>query len=388
MKTKLFFCGMLGIILALGLVVVGCSKEGIASASNVVTSHELVTTEVERQIEEQLPMEKSASFEQEASSVAMEVPIAPASGAGFDSYSLKSLQNYPYQASPLLVNRFVSETDDYRAYDFSYTTMGLTVSGRFRLPKISSQNIKGIVILLRGFQNASNYSTGKGSEYMGRFYLRNGYAVIAPDFLGYGASSATPSPAEAHQFYSTVNAVELYMSLLSPHISYTAGVPQNARPELPTSFKKIYLWGHSNGGQVAIQTLEVLKAPIPTVLWAPVSLAFPDSAAYYREGRTGRRSEWAEQFKKEYTAADFSLYTYLPQIAPGTPILLEQGTLDTDVPKSWSDAFVKAIADENANRTEANKIKLTYQIYPDANHNLEPYSSTVYARDVAFWDAH
>jgi fermentation-respiration switch protein FrsA (DUF1100 family) len=310
-----------------------------------------------------------------------------AAAASFDDFSLKSLQTYPYKASPLIINAFVSGTDQYSAYNFSYTSMGLTVSGRLRLPKIPPQNIKGIIILLRGFQNASNYSTGKGTEYMGRYYLRNGYAVIAPDFLGYGASSATPSPTEAHQFYSTVNAVELYMSLLSPRISYIASVPQSARIALPASFKKIFLWGHSNGGQVAIQTLEILKKPIPTVLWAPVSLAFPDSAAFYREGRTGAQSTWAEQFKKDYTAADFSLYAYLPNIAAGTPILLEQGTLDTAVPKSWSDTFSKAVADENTKRTEANKIKLTYQIYPDANHNLEPFSSTVYARDVAFWDA-
>jgi pimeloyl-ACP methyl ester carboxylesterase len=309
-----------------------------------------------------------------------------ATAASFSDFSLKSLQTYPYKASPLLINAFVSETNEYSAYNFSYTSMGLTVSGRLRLPKIPPQNVKGMIILLRGFQNASNYATGKGSEYMGRFYLRNGYAVIAPDFLGYAASSPTPNPADAHQFYSTVNAVELYLSLLSPRISYTARVPQSVRIALPTSFKKIFLWGHSNGGQVAIQTLEILQKPIPTVLWAPVSLAFPDSAAFYREGRAGVQSAWAEQFKKDYTAADFSLYTYLPQIASGTPILLEQGTLDTSVPKSWSDVFAKAIADENAKRTEANKIKLTYQIYPDANHNLEPNSSTVYARDVAFWD--
>jgi fermentation-respiration switch protein FrsA (DUF1100 family) len=307
--------------------------------------------------------------------------------ASFDEYSLKSLQSYPYKASTLTVNKLVAETDEYRAYDYSYVSMGLTVSGRLRLPKLPPQSIKGMIILLRGWQPAGTYYIGRGSENMGRAYLHDGYATISLDFLGYGASSATPSPSEAHQLYSTVNAVELYMSLLSPRVTYAAAVPQVARSEVPSSFKKICLWGHSNGGQVAIQTLEILKKPLPTVLWAPVTLAFPDSAAYYREGRTGGQSPWAEQFKKDYAAADFSLYNYLPNIAAGTPILLEQGTSDNSVPKSWSDAFSKAIADENAKRTEANKINLTYQIYPDANHDLVPHLLAVYARDVAFWNA-
>jgi alpha-beta hydrolase superfamily lysophospholipase len=261
--------------------------------------------------------------------------------------------------------------------------MGLTVTGRLSLPKIPLQNIKGVVLMLRGHQNERGYYTGKGTEYPARRYLQNGYAVAAPDFLGYGGSSQTPQPAMAHQFYSTVNAMELYLSLVSPKISFASGVPAASVTALPASFKKIVLWGHSNGGQVAIQFLEVVQKPIPTVLWAPVSLAFPDSMAFYQKNRTG----WAEQFKQEKPAQDYSLYNYLSRIAPNTPILLEQGSQDTSVPQSWSDDFVKAIAVENEKRAQTSRIALTYIVYPGANHNLEPFWTTVLPRDWAFWDA-
>jgi alpha-beta hydrolase superfamily lysophospholipase len=213
--------------------------------------------------------------------------------------------------------------------------------------------------------------------------LQRGYAIIAPDFPGFGSSAPTPPPDELHQFYSTINAVELYKSLENPDFRFAASVPQADRITLPSSFKKIVAWGHSNGGQVAIHFLEVIQKPVPTVLWAPVSLAFPDSFAHYR-----RRPEWAVQFKKDYPAADFSLFRFLDRIAPGTPILLEQGDKDVAVPKAWSDAFVQGIEEENTRREKAGigKIELRYDVYKNANHNLNPYWGTVLPADAAFWD--
>ncbi|MDR2767832.1 MAG: alpha/beta fold hydrolase [Treponema sp.] len=298
--------------------------------------------------------------------------------------SLKKLQSYPYRASPLLITSLASQTGEYYAYNFSYTSMGLTVTGRFGLPRRESGALKGIILMLRGHQHPQGYYTGKGTEYPARRYMQNGYAVIAPDFFGYAGSSPAPSPEEAHQLYSTINAVELYLSLASPSFSYAASVPAADRAVLPSAFKKIVMWGHSNGGQVALHLLEVTGKPIPTVLWAPVSLDFPDSVAHYQKNRAA----WVEAFKKNYPAADYSLRNYLGAIAPGTPILLEQGTKDLAVPKAWSDALSAAIGAENNSRQAREKIILDYKVYTGANHNLSPFWDTALPADVRFWDSH
>jgi dienelactone hydrolase len=299
----------------------------------------------------------------------------------FTDYSLKSLMNYPFKASPISINTLAFKNALQYAYNISYTSMGLTVSGRLSVP-VNQTGLKGIVLMLRGQQNEQGYYTGKGTEYPARAYLQNGWAVIAPDFLGFAASSPTPAPAELHQFFSTLNAVELYLSLERPDFRFANAVTAADRA-VPQAFNKIVLWGHSNGGQVTIQTLEVLQKPVPAVLWAPVSLAFPDSMVFYRRNM----SAWAEDFKRTYNAADFSLFSYLGKIAPGTPILLEQGTNDTAVPKSWSDAFAKAVNEENARRESRGegKINLDYKVYENANHNLEPYWSSILPGDAAFW---
>jgi dienelactone hydrolase len=310
------------------------------------------------------------------------VSFSQAQGKNFADFSLKALQSYPYKSSVITIEALAFKNNLQYAYNFTYTTMGLTVSGRFSLPVIPAQNIKGIILMLRGHQYPGGYYTGKGTENPARRYLEGGYAVIAPDFLGYGPSSPAPSPGELHQLYSVINAVELYTSLLNPAWTFSSRVPQADRATLPSSFKKIVLWGHSNGGQVAIHFLEVTGKPIPTVLWAPVSLAYPDSIAHYQKDR----GKWVEDFKQNYPAADFSLFNYLGSIAPGTPILLEQGTNDTAVPKSWNDAFAKAVNEENAKRAGRGNINLTYEIYEKANHNLNPFWGRVLPGDLAFWD--
>jgi pimeloyl-ACP methyl ester carboxylesterase len=298
-------------------------------------------------------------------------------------FSLRSLQTYPYKTSSIVIQKLAFKDNLQYAYNVYYNSMDLTISARLSIPAIKPEDIKGIVIMLRGHQFPGGYYTGKGTENPAKGYLQRGWATIAPDFLGYASSSPTPDPSEMHQFYSTINAVELYKSLEKPIFNFDNTVPQTQRIALPSSFKKIVLWSHSNGGQVALHFLEIIQKPVATVLWAPVSLAFPDSAAHY-----ARNPQLAERFKAEYPAADFSLFVYMDKIAPGTRILLEQGDKDVGVPKEWNDALARAIREENTRRAQAGKgiIELRYEVYKGANHNLNPYWDTVLPRDAAFWD--
>ena len=299
-------------------------------------------------------------------------------------YSLRNLQTYQYRTSPITIERLAFKNSLQYAYNVVYTSMGLTVSARLSVPAISPQNIKGIIIMLRGHQRPNGYYTGKGTENPARGYLQRGWAVIAPDFLGYGSSSQAPSPSLLHQFYSTINAVELYNSLLQPIFRYNTSIAAADRVTLPSTFRKIVMWGHSNGGQVAIHFLEVIHKPVTTVLWAPVGLPFPDSAGHY-----GRGAEWLNSFRRNYAAADFSLLNFLDRIADGTALLLHQGDRDTSVPKSWNDALARAITEENTRRdsNRRGRINLRYEVYTGADHNLSPYWSTVLPRDADFWEA-
>ncbi|MCL2765884.1 MAG: alpha/beta fold hydrolase [Treponema sp.] len=302
----------------------------------------------------------------------------------FSDFSLINLQNYPYRTSPITIQRLVFKDEVQYAYNVIFTSMGLTVSARLSVPAIDLQDVKGIIIMLRGHQIQRGYYTGRGTENPAKRYLENGWAVIAPDFFGYGASSQAPRPWEMHQFYSAINAVELYKSLQQPVFRFDPAVAQRDRVTLPGNFKKIVLWGHSNGGQTAIHFLEITGQPVSTVLWAPVSIPFPDNIAHFN-----RNPEWAGRFRETHTADDFSLIRNLDKIAPGTAILLEQGTRDNAVPRAWNDALAAAINAENNRRRQAGIgiINLRYEVYPNADHNLNPYWNTVLPGNVRFWDS-
>jgi uncharacterized protein len=141
---------------------------------------------------------------------------------------------------------------------------------------------------------------------------------------------------------------------------------------------KLFLWGHSNGGQIALSVLAISGRLIPTALWAPVSKPFPYSILYYSDdlddrGKMIRKA--VANFEREYNADEYSVTSYYALIQ--APVQIHQGTADEAVPKAWSDQLV---ADLKQTLTG-----VIYHPYTGADHNLNPVWNTVVARDVAFF---
>src|SRR5690606_5347887 len=89
----------------------------------------------------------------------------------------------------------------------------------------------------------------------------------------------------------------------------------------------VFIWAHSNGGQIALTTLEATGKMIPTSLWAPVTKPFPYSVLYYTDESADRgkfiRTELAK-FEAIYNADQFAITDYVDRIK--APIQLHQGT--------------------------------------------------------------
>lgn len=344
-------------------------------------------------------------------------------------YTIPNLAHYPYQASPeVTLEKILSKTESYTSYLFFYTTGGKKISGQINIP---APNIGGVlddplpsIILIRGWVAPENYQTGVGTKNAAASFASQGYITVSPDFLGYGESDPEPEDSWESRFVKPIQVIELIQTLQThPKISFQS-LPELDKKSVPASLsdvtldpKRIGMWAHSNGGQIALTSLEVLSQtnpsapPIPTTLWAPVTAPFPYSLLFFSdenedEGKTARK--WISLFEENYDAFDFSLTQHLDRLTG--PLQLHHGTADEAALMAWSDEFIQKIELENKRRLNAKllspeqdasktatstensapeltePIDLTYFTYPNADHNLQPGWNTAIQRDIAFFD--
>ncbi len=290
-----------------------------------------------------------------------------------DKYSIENLRKFN-EANDVWgkfqIDKVIKENNSFTSseffLEFNPNLDGKTVkktSGLINIPKISGQY--PAVVMLRGYVDPKEYFIGEGTEHAAEVFANNGYITIAPDFLGYGDSDHEADNVFETRFQSYVTAVNLIRSLDS----------------LPSwDHKNIFIWAHSNGGQVALITLEATGGSYPTTLWAPVTAPFPFSILYYTDetedkGRALRKS--ISTFEETYDSSLYSLDNYWGIINTGIPIQLHQGTNDDAVPVGWSDRFVKNM--------KTLGIDIEYHIHPGADHNMNPSWNEAILQDLAFF---
>lgn len=239
-----------------------------------------------------------------------------------------------------------------------------TTTGQIKIPDETGK--LPLVVMFRGYVDQEIYKTGIGTSSAAKVFSENGFITVAPDFLGYAGSDPEDPDIFEARFQTYVTAVSLLESL--DQIEKWDG-------------ENVFLWGHSNGGQVALTVLEITGKDIPTTLWAPVTKPFPYSVLYYTDESEDRgkflRSQIAK-FEKIYDPDLYSLDLYLDKIK--APLQIHQGTADDAVPIDWTNSFTK--------KMEELEKDFDYYKYPRADHNMKPSWNAVVARDLSFFQSH
>ncbi len=282
-------------------------------------------------------------------------------------YSIENLSKVNFPENKIEIGDLISETDDYSTYkysmQFSPDLSGnlKTVSGVINIPK--SNGTFPVVVMFRGFVSQETYVMGAGTQPSAKVFAQNGYITVAPDFMGYGESDKEATDIFESRFQTWVTAAVTLKSVNSLE---------------KWDSKNIFIWGHSNGGQVALTTLEITGVNYPTVLWAPVSMRFPASILYYiDEAEDGGKFliEETADFENTYDAEKFSLTNYLSFIK--APIQLNQGTIDTAVPYWHSDNLNKKL--------EEATVSAVYMKYSGTDHNMRPNWDMVVENNLEFF---
>lgn len=337
-----------------------------------------------------------------------------------NAYRTETLAAQTFTAeSPItIIDRLGPNDEDaqYRSYLISYVSDGKTISGQLNVP-VTAPPTGGypVIVMLRGFVPEDSYQTGVGTKNAAAYYASNGYATIAPDFLGFGESDDPPEDTWEARFIKPINVAQLLESISAyPEVTSSEELPGPVSVLLDSN--NLGLWGHSNGGQIALTTLQITGKEIPTTLWAPVTAPFPYSILFFGDELADEGKEqraWIALFEDTYDVLDFSVPQHL-DLLPATTIQIHHGALDDAAPIAWTEEFIDKIQFENNRRAtfenqqrekistasgamkqaledelrEAvlDKITIEYFRYPQTDHNLSPSWNTVVQRDVTFFE--
>lgn len=310
-----------------------------------------------------------------------------------DKYTIDNLANREIAPGKIVIKEMLSDEGTYKSYLFEFEfnpnidnrTLKKT-TGMINVRSVEggapSRRPLGIIIMIRGFVDQKLYLTGMGTKNVANYFADNGFITIAPDFLGYGESDSEAEDIFESRFQTYVTILSLLRTVEAasgqPDI---ISAPTELIQLLTTNNPQLFLWSHSNGGQIALTVLEIIGRKYPTVLWTPITKPFPYSVLYYTDEADDRgkflRSKLSE-FEKIYDTDLFSLTNYIDRIK--APIQINQGTYDAEVPRVWSDEFVNVLKEKNK--------EVEYLVYQAADHNMRPSWDEVVINNLNFFNRH
>ncbi len=283
-----------------------------------------------------------------------------------EKYYFENLRQRVFVGSQIKLEKVIQEEEKYTSWLFSFSSENKKVTGMVNIPKGKEEKWPA-VIMLRGYADDEIYFTGLGTRKAAGVFAENGFITLAPDFLGFGGSDSSSADILEARFERPATVLNLLASLET--------LPQ-------INPRKIYLWAHSNGGQIALSVLEILSKEIPTTLWAPVTKGFPESITHYMSDNDDELEENGkmvktriETFLKDYDPKKVSIDNYFQDIKASLQI--HQGGRDDLVPREWSDEFVAEMREKGKG--------IIYFYYPKSDHNLKEDWDLVVERDLEFF---
>jgi len=277
--------------------------------------------------------------------------------------SIEALRSRKWEPGVFTIEKQISRNAGYTSYLASYLSDGNTIYALVNLPAAAKEGKKlPVVIVNHGYIAPNEYSTVNSYRNISAYYAAAGFLVIKPDYRGHGNSGGITEDAAARTVYYAVDVLNLIACL-------------STYPYADTD--RLFMYGHSMGGEVTLRVLEATTAVKAASLWAPVSAPFPESTLYFHRRRQTALLEKEQAIlgasvkQEDYAALSPLYFTRYITI----PLLLHHGTEDESVPYAWSVTLAEELRKAG--------VHFTFHTYEKENHNLSRRSyTTVAARDV------
>lgn len=246
----------------------------------------------------------------------------------------------------------LARNDAYTRYTITYKSNGLLITGILNLPH--GDGPFPLFILNHGYIDPAVYTNGRGLKREQDYLTRQGFAVLHSDYRGHAGSDPSPLPDDT----------AIYDAGLEYSMDVVNGIRAIAASDLPIDTHHISMLGHSMGGgvtmNIAVAYPDLLDA---VVLYAPVHTDAWENFVRWRSNRKeGELTvETLGTRDSDPTMWDaISSLAYLDALK--APVLLFQGTNDSDVPSEWSDFLAQKLSDLGKD--------VTYVLYDGEKHEF------------------
>jgi dipeptidyl aminopeptidase/acylaminoacyl peptidase len=294
-----------------------------------------------------------------ATAASIITPDAPDPSAGAshannpDPLFIESLRQY-HNSSPTTIEivKSLAETDQFTRYEIAYFSEGERVTGVMNIPHdeeesvdLAANRVQGwpVILLNHGHYAPANYIPGTGTQREADYLAAHGYVTLASDYRGYGGSGGEPG------------------NHFDPGWTYDVLNLLDALPGLDfVDPERVGMWGHSTGGEVALQAITARQSVRAVVLFGSMGADEVDNL-WLVQG-WGEDQGVVERYGQPEDAPDvwakLSPITYIAD-ASG-PIAIHHGELDTEVPPELSAQLWQAM--------QAANVPGEYYTYPDQPH--------------------
>jgi len=220
-----------------------------------------------------------------------------------------------------------------------------------------------VVLMAHGHVPPAEWSTEGSYIFPSSGYAARGFLVLKPDYRGHGKSGGVAEGAFRTVEY-TIDVMEL--------LAKVPAIP-GADPA------RVYLYGHSMGGEVALRVLALSDAVKAASLWAAVTEPFPENTLHYlRKRNPAQAGETLARIRAELGSVPFAAFSPVDNLAlVEEPLIVHHGTADDSVPFAWAAPFRA--------RLDAAGVAYSFHEYPGEDHNIARSFNRVLDRDAAFF---
>lgn len=306
-----------------------------------------------------------------------EIPTAEFPPDISDPLLIESLRQHRDDPPPIIeIMAPLVETDRFTRYQIAYTSDDLRITGVMNVPRDegSSSADTGprsdpgvaqrfpVVLLNHGYYSPASYIPGTGTQLEADYLADHGYVTIASDYRGYAGSEGT------------------FGGHFDPGWTYDILDLLDALPSLDfVDPKRVGMWGHSTGGEIALRIITARDSVDATVLFGSMGADAADNFRLVQGWGGGhtvaRRYGTPEEAPEVWVK--LSPMTYLADVSG--PISIHHGALDGEVPPELSAKLWEAM--------QAAGIPGEYYTYPDQRHVFRGEAwELAMERTLAFFD--